>query len=146
LPLVAGIVFSPPVYDTLLFLHILCAFLLISAIVMYSAFVLGGPVSHRTALVAGVLSAVGGMGVLIFGIWLAIYVKGIEPWDGWVIAAIVTWAAGFALSSQPEKAINEATGDEVASVSISSRATVFHWASSAMFVVLLVIMVWKPGA
>jgi hypothetical protein len=145
LPLVAGIVFSP-VHDTLLFLHILCAFLLIAAIVMYSAFVLGGPVDRRGLAIAGVLSAVGGMGVILFGIWLAIYVKGVEPWDGWVLGAIVLWAAGFGMSSQPEKALKAAAGDAPASVKIPSRDALFHWAAATAFLGMLVLMVWKPGA
>ena len=133
-------------HDTLLFLHILCAFLLISAIVMYSAFVLGGPVSRRSLGVAAVLSAVGGMGVLLFGIWLAIYDEGVEPWDGWVIAAVLIWAAGFAMSSQSEAALKAGVGEEPASVPIPSRATLFHWAAATMVVLLLIDMVWKPGA
>jgi hypothetical protein len=134
------------VHDTLLFLHVLAAFLLISAIVMYSSFVLGAPVDKRGLAIAGVLSGVGGVGVLLFGIWLAIYVKGVEPWDGWVIGAVVLWAAGFGMSSQPEKALKTAAGDEPGSVKIPSRAALLHWAAATAFLGMLVLMVWKPGA
>ena len=133
-------------FDTLLFLHILSAFLLISAIVMYSAFVLGGPVDKRGLAIAGVLSAIGGMGVIAFGIWLAIYVKGVEVWDGWVLGAIVLWAAGFGMSSQSEAALKAEAGEEPASVKIPSRAALFHWAAATAFLGMLVLMIWKPGA
>jgi hypothetical protein len=134
------------VHDTLLFLHILCAFSLFAAITMYSAFVLGGPVSKRSLGIADVLSAVGGIGVLALGIWLAIYDTGVEVWDGWVLAAIVIWAAGFGLSSVSEAALKAEAGDEPAPVSIPSGKAIFHWVGATMFLLLLVVMIWKPGA
>ena len=43
-------------------------------------------------MLADALWTLGSVAVLLLGIWLAIYVKGYEVWDGWVIAAIVLWA------------------------------------------------------
>ena len=36
---------------------------------------------------------VGGLGVLVFGVWLALEVDGYELWDGWIIAAMVLWSS-----------------------------------------------------
>ena len=38
-------------------------------------------------------SSVGSLGTIIFGVWLAISLDAYQVWDGWVIAAIVLWAA-----------------------------------------------------
>ena len=54
----------------------------------------------RIQRVGDVLVAVGSIGVLIFGIWLAIDVDGYEVWDGWVIAALVLWLVMGAFGSR----------------------------------------------
>ena len=133
-------------YDTLLFLHILGVFALVAGIVMESAFVLGGPYNRRTLGVSGILTAVGGSAALVFGIWLAIYVKGYELWDGWILGALILFLAAMGISSIPEKALKEAAGDEPAGASIPSRAAMIHWLAVTLVVLILVLMIWKPGA
>ncbi len=81
-------------YEWLLFLHVLAAFLLVAGLVAYGALVLGnGGDAARRALAPPALALwnVGGLGVLVFGVWLALEVDGYELWDGWIIAAIVLW-------------------------------------------------------
>ena len=75
----------------LLFFHVLAAFFLGAGVVIYTAFVLGGPVNRPTRLVAEILWGVGGLGTLAFGIWLALNRPEYEIWDGWIIAALVLW-------------------------------------------------------
>ena len=65
-------------YDWLLFLHVLTAFALVATVVIFSAFALGAAREPRVLTVANALWAVGGLGTLIFGVWLAIYVDGYE--------------------------------------------------------------------
>ena len=36
--------------------------------------------------------AVGSLGTIVFGVWLAISLDAYQVWDGWVLAAIVLWA------------------------------------------------------
>ena len=84
-------------YDTLLFLHVLTAFAIVATVVIFSAFALGLATDSRVLAVGNALWAVGGLGTLVFGIWLALYVKGYEIWDGWILGAIVLWAVATEL-------------------------------------------------
>jgi hypothetical protein len=128
------------VYDWLLFLHVTAAFALVATVVVFSAFALGAQAESRVLTVASVLWAVGGLGTLVFGIWLAIYVKGYQVWDGWIIAAIVLWAAATELGRRAEVGFRGREGTTVA------QAAMWHWLRSALVLALLVIMVYKPGA
>jgi hypothetical protein len=121
------------VYDTLLFFHVLAAFMLGATVVVSSAFVLGAPAEPRTTTVANVLWDVGGLGTLVFGVWLALYVDGYEIWDGWILAAIVLWAIATEL------------GRRVRDIAVANAAT-WHWLRTLAVVLLLADMVWKPGA
>jgi hypothetical protein len=81
------------VYDWLLFLHVLAAFALVGTVVIFSAFALGAATDSRLLAVGNALWNVGGLGTLVLGIWLALYVDGYEIWDGWVVTAIVPRSA-----------------------------------------------------
>ena len=59
-------------YDTLLFFHLLAAFLLAVTVVTYTAVALGAPATGRTLFVADRCWDVGGLGTLVLGIWLAL--------------------------------------------------------------------------
>jgi hypothetical protein len=121
------------VFDTLLFFHVLAAFMLGATVVVSSALVLGAPAAPRTSTVANVLWDVGGLGTLVFGVWLALYVDGYEIWDGWILAAIVLWAIATEL------------GRRARDVAVANAAT-WHWLRTLFVVLLLADMVWKPGA
>src|SRR3990170_3302986 len=80
-------------YDFLIFVHVLSAFVLVATVVMYSAYAVGAPASAGDLRIAETLWNIGGLGTLVFGIWLAIDVDGYEVWDGWILGAIALWAA-----------------------------------------------------
>jgi hypothetical protein len=63
------------VYDTLLFFHLLSAFLLAVTVVTYTAVALGATAPGRTLFVADRCWDVGGLGTLVLGIWLALNVE-----------------------------------------------------------------------
>ena len=126
-------------YDWLLFLHVLAAFSLMVTVVVFSAFSLGVAPDSRIVAVANVLWAVGGIGTLVFGVWLAIYVDGYEVWDGWVIAALVLWAGATELGRRAQ----EGFASEHRGV---ARAEMWHWLRSLVVLALLVVMIYKPGA
>ena len=97
-------------YDWLLFLHVLSAFLAVGALTALWALVLSSSgatpmVSPASAMrfgqTAGIAVGVGMMGAIIFGIWLAIDVDGYELWDGWILASIVIWAISGWAGGQP---------------------------------------------
>ena len=93
------------VYDFLLLAHILAAFALFAMVVMYTAFVLGGPTPRPAVILAQTLDGIGGLGTLIFGVWLALYLDGYELWDGWIIAALVLWAVAAEMGRRTHTAL-----------------------------------------
>ena len=130
-----------PVYDTLLFLHVVAAFLLLGTVVVHSAVVLGAPAPGATLRLADAFWAVGGLGTLVLGVWLALNVDGYEIWDGWILAAIVLWAAATELGRRAQ----EAAADDAGADARSGLAR-WHWLRTAATLAILVLMVWKPGA
>jgi hypothetical protein len=125
------------VYDTLLFLHLIAAFLLAVTVVTYTAVALGAPATGRTLFVADRCWDVGGLGTLVLGIWLALNLDQYDFWDGWILGAIALWfvATGLGQSTQRRLAA-DATAD----------IAVMHWLRTLTVLGLLVLMVWKPGA
>jgi hypothetical protein len=134
-------------YDTLLFLHVLAAFALVAAGVLGSAVALGATSDMRMFGLGGALWAIGGIGTLVFGIWLAIYVEGYAVWDGWVIAAIVLWAIASELGRRFGEGYRSLiTGGEAGKAEYVSQAALMHWLRALAVLALLVVMVYKPGA
>ncbi len=125
-------------YDTLLFLHVLTAFLLGAAVVMSSAIVLAGQAASRTLFVSDRLEDLGATGTLILGIWLALYVDGYSLGDGWILGSIVLWAMATTLTLASRPALHGG--------SVTARARLMHWARTLLIVGILALMVWKPGA
>jgi hypothetical protein len=155
--------------DWLLALHLLSAFALVAAIVLFTVVVF---VARRTDSPEQVASAgrllpvgnvavgAGALGVIVFGIWLAISLDRVQVWDGWVIAAIVLWAvsteagrrAGTEFAPCVERA-NELvaagrTGPdaELAALARAGRGMLLHTIAIVGTFLILVAMIWKPGA
>jgi hypothetical protein len=124
------------VYDWLLFLHVLAAFMVGATAVMYSAVALGASPGGPTIRLADVLWNVGGLGTLILGIWLALYVDGYEIWDGWILGAIVVWLIATGTGEGARVQLAEGGGN----------FTALHWVRTLAVLGLLVLMVWKSGA
>jgi hypothetical protein len=135
---------SRRLYETLLFLHVLSAFLLAAGVVMYAAFVLGSPVTARLKIVAEILWGVGGVGTLVLGVWLALNRPEYELWDGWIIAALVLWVLATGSGAQASRGVQP--GDGEAAVTVDRRTQFAHWMRTVYVIALLVVMVWKPGA
>jgi uncharacterized membrane protein len=132
------------VYHALLFFHVLAAFFLGAGAVIYTAFVLGGPVNRPTRTVAEILWGVGGLGSLAFGVWLALNRPQYELWDGWIIAALVLWVLTMGFGARTSQGVQPA-GDDSA-VAVDRRTRFAHWMRIVYVVALLAVMVWKPGA
>lgn len=156
-------------YDWLLALHVLAAFSLVAALVLYSVVIafswnLAVPSDvarlFRVSRVGDVAIAVGSIGTLVLGIWLAIDSDDYQVWDGWVIAALVLWALSMATGSRAGTAYN-ATRDraralvaegrdtpqpELTAMLRSTRPLAFFVANVVLIVALLVLMIYKPGA
>jgi hypothetical protein len=131
-------------YEWLLLLHVLAAFLLVSGIVSYAVIVLGGPGDgprHALGAPAVAMWNVGGLGVLILGIWLAIEVDAYEVWDGWIIAAVVLWFVASAAGGPLARGVREPPGALPA-----DRARVLLAVMAFATAALLADMILKPGA
>jgi hypothetical protein len=131
-------------YEALLFFHVLAAFFLAGGVLIYSGFVLGGPVNRATRLVGEILWGVGGLGTLVLGIWLALNRPEYEVWDGWIITAIVLWLAATG-TGQPVSMAFQPRGDD-SPIAVDQRVLLMHWLRTLLVVGLLVVMIWKPGA
>jgi hypothetical protein len=134
------------VYDALLFLHVLMAFAVVATVVIFSAFALGLAADSRVLTVGNALWAVGGLGSLVFGVWLALYVENYEIWDGWIIGAIVLWAIATELGRRAQEGYVAAIASGPEAVADASRAALMHWLRSAAVLALLVVMIYKPGS
>ena len=136
-------------YDWLLFLHVLSAFLAVGSLTALWALVLSSRGAEQTmspdsamrfGRTAGIFVGVGMMGAIIFGIWLAIDVDGYELWDPWILISIVIWAIAGWAGGQAGKAF---AGDAVGGRQAGIRYQAIN--SVGLFVILL-LMIWKPGA
>jgi hypothetical protein len=128
-------------YDWLLFLHVAAAFALVAGLVSFGVLVLGGggpPL--RRALVAPAIALwnAGGIGVLVLGLGLAIDVDAYQPWDGWILGAIVLWLVASGVGGPLTRGLRDRSAPE--------RARVLFAVAAAATLLLLVDMVFKPGA
>ena len=155
--------------DWILSLHVLSAFAYMGALVLFWILVVAvrrtdlpvvtarmGPVA-RTGNVA---VAVGAVGTIVSGVWLAISLDAYEVWDGWVIAAIVLWAISLetgrragteytnAMNKAEELEVSGQTGPsaELAAMNRTSTGLLMHTVSSIVALAILIDMIWKPGA
>lgn len=156
-------------YDWLLALHVLSAFAWVAALVLYTVIIVTGwrlsvPGDvvrvFRISRVGDALIAVGMIGTIVFGIWLALDVEAYEIWDGWIIAALVLWLVAGAVGGQVGKVYNgardrakalvdegrDAPSPELSAMLRSQRGLVLHVLMIAVVLVLLIVMIYKPGA
>ena len=136
-------------YDWVLFLHVLSAFLAAGALTALWALVLStrpaGPIlapdsALRFGRPAGILVGAGLVGTIVFGIWLVIDVERYELWDAWILASLVLWAVATWAGTQAGKAF---ASDPVGGRQAGIR---YQALNSIGVVVILVLMIWKPGA
>lgn len=131
------------VYDTLLALHLISAAISFITVVMFSAWAVGAPITRGGFALSDAAWNLSGAGLLIFGVWLALYVDGYELWDGWILAAFALFAAVSVFGAQ---ARTQVLGQLDAEAATEGQVTVWHWLRTLALVGILVLMVWKPGA
>jgi hypothetical protein len=130
-------------YDWLLFLHVAAAFALVAGLASFGALVLGGGPALRRALVAPATALwnAGGIGVLVLGLWLAIDVDAYQPWDGWILAAIVLWLVASGVGGPLTRGLRDPSAPLA-----PERARLLFAVAAAATLLLLLDMVFKPGA
>jgi hypothetical protein len=155
--------------DWILALHVLSAFSLVAGLILFWALIWAvrkidtpaetlrlGPV----AKVGNATVGVGMTGTILFGVWLAFSLDRYDIWDGWIIAAIVLWFVGAGIGRQTgaeflrgpnkaeelEKAGQTGANAELLAINRTSRGLLFHSLTSLIVVLILLDMIWKPGA
>jgi hypothetical protein len=155
--------------DWILALHVLSAFAYISGVVLFWILVVAvrrvdlPEATIRMEPIVKVGNAavgVGAGGTIVLGIWLAISLDAYQVWDGWVIAAIILWAISLAtgqrtgvaymqgMTKAQELQTSGQTGPnaELLALNRTSNGVLLHFATTVAVVLILVDMIWKPGA
>lgn len=154
--------------DWLLALHVLAAFALIGALVLFSAVMVAGwavdqpqrAVAYsRLGAVGGPLVGAGAGLALLLGIALAIDLDEYQVWDAWILISIVLWTIGGAAGSRVGEHYAAAQelaqrlagrGDEPSSELAAKlsdrRVATLHAVTVTAFTIILVLMIFKPGA
>lgn len=155
-------------YETLLFLHVLTAFALVAAFVMFWATIAAtwrtdrvatAVAAARVARPANVLVVLGTLGTLVLGVWLTIYVDRYELWDAWILGALVLWAVGTETGRRAGVEFERANDvvarlaaeghdeptDELRALLRSRKALLLYSISSAAVLGILALMIFKPG-
>ena len=153
-------------YDWMLALHLLSAFSVAAALVLYTVLVVSGRrasaspeqvrLLFRIAPVATPLIAAGSVLVLIFGVILAIDSNRFEIWNGWIIAGIVLWAllggvgqrtgAYYTGVQKLAEEGGDASEQEALARLRAPTGALLHLATLGIFVLILLDMLFKPGA
>lgn len=153
----------------LLALHLLFGAALIGALTIFWILVLAVRNADRPSQVlalaplmraGGITVIAGSLGSVVFGVWLAITLDAYHPWEGWVIAAIVLWAIGsetvrrtdpeygraFTRAKELVAAGETGPNAELAALCRPRVGFLLHVISSAAVLLILLDMIWKPGA
>jgi uncharacterized membrane protein len=155
--------------DWIFALHLLGAATLVGSLVMSWILVVALRSAHtpdatlslnRVAMVGTAAIVVGLIVAITFGIWLAILRDDYQVWDGWVIAAIVLWviatlallrsfveyakpvakARALVASGQTEPST------ELTALNRSTTGLALRALASAAVLLIVIDMIWKPGA
>jgi hypothetical protein len=155
--------------DWILALHVLSAFAYVAGMIVFWVLVVavrktdtpdGTIRMEPVAKVGNAAVGIGAGGTIVFGVWLAFSVGGYDIWDPWIIAALVLWAAAAAVGQRTGAAYLEgmnkakelrAAGQEgpnadLLAINRTQRGVQMHALASAIVLLLLVDMIWKPGA
>lgn len=155
--------------DWILALHVLSAFAYVAGIVLFWVLVVAvrktdtpedtlrmGPIVK----VGNASVGIGAGGTIIFGIWLAFSYGGYDIWDPWIIAALVLWVlaavtgqrtgaeymAGMTKAQELETAGQTGPSTELLAINRTQRGVQMHALSSLIVLLILIDMIWKPGA
>jgi uncharacterized membrane protein len=155
--------------DWMLALHVLSAFSYVAGITLFWVLVVAvrrtdtpdGTIRMEPVVKVGnVVVAVGAAGTIILGVWLAFSVGGYDIWDGWIVAALVLWVLsmplgrrtgvaymrGMTKARELRSAGLSGPNAELLALNRTSKGVVLHALTSALVLLILIDMIWKPGA
>jgi uncharacterized membrane protein len=150
-------------------LHLLSAFAFVGGIVLFWVLIVAvrkidtPEATIRMAPVVKVGNAavgIGAIGTIVLGIYLAFALDSYAIWDGWIIAALVLWALSGALGQRTgaaymrgmtkarelDTAGQEGSSPELLALNRTSQGVLLHFLTSVGALLLLLDMIFKPGA
>jgi len=155
--------------DWILALHVLSAFAYVAGIVLFWVLVVAvrqadtpeGTIRLEPVVKVGNAAVgLGAGGTIVLGIWLAFSVGGYDIWDGWMIAAIVLWLIsaeigrrtgaayrlGMTKAQELQTAAQTGPSAELLALNRTSTGVLLHTLTSVVVLLILIDMIWKPGA
>jgi hypothetical protein len=155
--------------DWLLALHVLSAFAYVAGLVLFWVLIVavrktdtpGGTIRMEPIVKVGNAAVgIGAGGTILLGIWLAFRLDSYAIWDGWIVAAIVLWVIsmpigrrtgeeynrGMAKAKELEAAGQTGPSEELLALNRTSTGVVTHTLASAVVLLILLDMIFKPGA
>ena len=155
--------------DWILALHVLSAFAYVAGMIVFWVLIVAvrktdtpdGTIRMGPVVKVGNASVgIGAGGTIVFGIWLAFSVGGYDIWDPWIIAALVLWVlaagtgqrtgaeymAGMTKAQELEAAGQTGPSTELLAINRTQRGVLMHALSSLIVLLILIDMIWKPGA
>ena len=155
--------------DWALAVHVLSAFAYVAGLVLFWVLVVAVrrvDTAEETlrmepiVKVGTIAVGIGAVGTIVVGIYLAFAVDSYAIWDGWIIAALVLWAVSGALGQRTGAAYMEGmnkakeldaagkTGpdQELLALNRTQTGVILHALTSLAVLLILVDMIFKPGA
>jgi hypothetical protein len=155
--------------DWLLALHVLAAFAYVAGVVLFWILIVAvrkidtpeetirmGPIVN----VGNAAVGIGAGGTIVLGIWLAFALDGYAIWDGWIIAALILWAIagavgqrtgaaymqGMTKAKELDAAGQRGANAELLALNRTSNGVLMHAVASVVVLLILLDMIFKPGA
>jgi hypothetical protein len=155
--------------DWLLALHVLSAFAYVAGVVLFWILIVAvrridtpeetirmGPIVN----VGNAAVGIGAGGTILLGIWLAFALDGYAIWDGWIIAALILWAIaaafgqrtgaaymqGMTKAKELDAAGQRGANAELLALNRTSNGVLMHALASVVVLLILLDMIFKPGA
>jgi hypothetical protein len=155
--------------DWMLALHVLSAFAYVAGMILFWILVVAvrqtdtpeGTIRMEPVVKVGNAAVgIGAGGTILLGIWLAFSIGGYDIWDGWIIAALVLWAIaaelgrrtgaaymqGMTKAQELQAAGQTGPNAELLALNRTSNGVIFHFLASVVVLLIILDMVWKPGA
>jgi hypothetical protein len=155
--------------DWMLALHVLSAFAYVGGIVLFWVLIVAvrrtdtpeGTIRMQPIVQVGNAAvAIGAVGTIVLGILLAFRLDSYAIWDGWIVAAIVLWVIsmpigrrtgeeytkGMTKAKELEAAGQTGQNEELLALNRTSAGVVTHALASAVVLLILLDMIFKPGA
>ena len=155
--------------DWLVALHVLAAFAYVAGVVLFWILIVAvrridtpeetirmGPIVN----VGNAAVGIGAGGTILLGIWLAFALDGYAIWDGWIIAALILWAIaaafgqrtgvaymqGMTKAKELDAAGLRGANMELLALNRTSNGVLMHALTSVVVLLILLDMIFKPGA